>query len=303
MELKGFVFTKGLMIGSVALLSQMFMACSSDSNGPQSPGEEIASRVVTARWVAFDGGGQAVESDSEISDMQACLFEDGVLTKVYRGLSVSGDECTLQVDRTEGNLYMLANTSALVDWDHLQDSGMTEEEWLKTVVALPDSKSAGYAVGSVALETYAGNGGALPLNLKRGMTRLDLKFNVAGTASLSSLTLSGIARSAYLFPQSEGVKTPEGALRADTTLVFDEPLSQDASGVLYLGEQENQGIQVEVVVSFDGESPRRLRKSIEGDLKRNTIYTVTIRKDDIDIVTRPVLDEWEQGYDTELVPL
>lgn len=58
-----------------------------------------------------------------------------------------------------------------------------------------------------------------------------------------------------------------------------------------------------IVVSFDGESPRRLRKSIEGDLKRNTIYTVTIRKDDIDIVTRPVLDEWEQGYDTELVPL
>lgn len=39
MELKGFVFKKGLMIGSVALLSQMFMACSSDSNGPQSPGE------------------------------------------------------------------------------------------------------------------------------------------------------------------------------------------------------------------------------------------------------------------------
>ena len=32
MELKGFVFKKGLMIGSVALLSQMFMACSSDSN-------------------------------------------------------------------------------------------------------------------------------------------------------------------------------------------------------------------------------------------------------------------------------
>ena len=92
-------------------------------------------------------------------------------------------------------------------------------------------------------------------------------------------------------------------MRADTTLVFDEPLSQDASGVLYLGEQENQGIQVEVVVSFDGESPRRLRKLIEGDLKRNTIYTVTIRKDDIDIVIRPVLDEWEQGSDTELVPL
>lgn len=303
MYLKGFIFRKGLMIGSVALLSQMFMACSNDSNDSRLPGEETTSRVVTARWAAFDGGGEAVESDSEISDMQACLFEDGVLTKVYRSLSVSGGECTLQVDRAGGNLYMLANTSALIDWDHLQDSGMTEEEWLKTVVVLPGSKSAGYAVGSVALETYTDNGGVLPLNLKRGMARLDLKFNVAGTVSLSSFTLSGMARSAYLFPQSEGIKTPQDALRADTTLVFGEPLTQDTAGILYWGEQENQGIQVEAVVSFDGDSPRRLRKSIEGDLKRNTIYTITIRKDDIDIVTRPVLDEWEQGYDTELVPL
>lgn len=297
------LFGKSLILGSVALMSQAFMACSSDSGGSQAPDEKPVSRVVTARWAAFDGDAQSVDRDTEVSDMQACLFEDGVLTRIYTNLATSGDEYTLQLDRTEGNLYMLANTASQIDLERMQESGLTEAEWLKTVMALPAEKEAGYAVGSVSLSSATEENGVLPLSLKRGMTRIDLKFNVAGTVSLTSFTLSDVARSAYLFPQSEGVKAPQGALRADTTLVFDQPLTQDAAGILYLGEQENQGMRIEAVVSFDGAAPRRLSKTLEGDLKRNTVYTVTIRKDDIDVVVRPSFEDWEQGYDTELSPL
>lgn len=35
---------------------------------------------------------------------------------------------------------------------------------------------------------------------------------------------------------------------------------------------------------------------------RNTIYTITVRQDVIDVTVEVSFDEWEEGPDTELVP-
>ena len=39
--------------------------------------------LVKTRLAAFEGTGQALEGESEVKDLRACLFESGVLTKVY----------------------------------------------------------------------------------------------------------------------------------------------------------------------------------------------------------------------------
>ena len=66
-------------------------------------------------------------------------------------------------------------------------------------------------------------------------------------------------------------------------------------------EQENAGIEVSIEAVIDGQH-KVLTKTLEGNLKRNTIYTVTVRKNDINIVVKVGIDDWEPGEDTEIIP-
>ena len=85
------------------------------------------------------------------------------------------------------------------------------------------------------------------------------------------------------------------------TVSFDSPLTTDTSAVLYAYEQAKGNLEISVEAVIDGK-PLTLTKALDGDIKRNTIYTVTIRKDVIDVTIEVSFDEWEEGGDTELVP-
>ena len=89
--------------------------------------------------------------------------------------------------------------------------------------------------------------------------------------------------------------------RNDVTAHFDTALSASTPGVLYVYEQENAGIEVSIEAVIDGQH-KVLTKTLEGNLKRNTIYTVTVRKNAIDIVVKVDIDDWEPGEDTEIIP-
>ena len=47
---------------------------------------------------------------------------------------------------------------------------------------------------------------------------------------------------------------------------------------------------------------RRLNWGLTFDEKWNKIYTVTVRKDKIDVSLEVSFEDWEEGSDTELVP-
>ena len=114
--------------------------------------------------------------------------------------------------------------------------------------------------------------------------------------------MTNVAQSTYLFPQEKAPFSPENITHKDTTCVFNEPLAQSTPVVLYVYEQDNAEMEISAEISFDGGVSRTLTKPLEGALKRNTIYTITIRKDDIDVTIQPNLEDWEQGGDTELAP-
>lgn len=141
----------------------------------------------------------------------------------------------------------------------------------------------------------------IPVTLKRGVARFDLQVKTAGVARIKSITMKNTAGKGLLFTSDAGSLSPEGVERTESSVRFDEPLTANTQGVMYLYEQSNEGLEVTIEAEIDGVE-KSLSKAIDGDIRRNTVYTLTVRKDVIDVEVSLSFDEWEEGGDTELTP-
>lgn len=285
-----------LLMGSLLCGTFGVTSCS-DSEHPDNVGNGTMP-LVQAKIAAYEKEGTMLEGENKVEHVQACQFIDGTLAKVYDNLHFDGATCAFQLTDYKGSLYVLANTDGLIDLHELHDRRITEDEWKRTVVELKEEKEAHFFSGSLNLDEKDKSQTVLPLSIKRGVARFDIDIQTVGNASVKSLTLKNVARSAYLFSQ-EASHSPTGVERRDTTVAFPQPLTADTQGVLYVYEQENNGIEVSVTAVIDGEE-KTLTKVLAEPLRRNTINTIIIRRDYINVNLNVTFDEWEQGSDTEL---
>lgn len=290
MTAKTFAFAMLLTAGS--------SSCTDTVESLPTPG---AAPLVKTRLADFEGVGQALAGENDVTDLRACLFVDGTLAKVYDAPMLVDGGYGIQLDRHAGMLYVVANTEGLVDLNTLQERSISESEWLQLSVAMKDAAPARFFSGSLRLDGMENSQTELPVTLKRGVARFDLQLRTAGVASVKSITLKNAAQSAYLFPV-EGDLSPADVARKDAVATISEPLTDDTPAVLYVYEQENDGLEVVVEAEIDGKSTT-LRKTLDCALERNRIYTLTVRKDVIDVRLDVSFDEWEEGSDTELTPL
>ena len=271
---------------------------------PDTDGGAAGSVTVRARAsiAGYYGDDHSAGAGNAVRDLQACIFEDGRMTGIFDNLSLSGGSCDLAIDGHSGTLYMLANTDGLIDLAALQAEEISETEWLRTTVAMKDGAPADFFSGSVSLDGMDKSQTRIPLSLRRGMARFDLKFNTAGKAEVYRVTLRNAAESVFLFPVS-GQYSPEDVSRKDYSAEFrEQPLTADTEGVLHVYEQSTGNrVVISVDAVIDGKT-EVLTKELEEPLKRNTIYTLTLRKDTIDVSLEVSFDEWEPGSDTELMP-
>lgn len=287
-------------IAFAAAMALGLSSCSERVETPATPDAPALLPVVRAQLAAFEGGGQTLEGENTLTDLRACLFVDGTLAKVYT-LPVTPDAGPgVQLERHAGTLYVVANTEGLLDLDALQQGSLSESDWKKMAVTTAGKAPARFFSGSISLDGLENTQTELPVTLRRGVARFDLQIRTAGKASVSSITLRNAAQSAYLFPV-EGDLSPEAVLRQDVAATISEPLTQDTPAVLYAYEQENDNLTVEIVAEIDGQV-KTLTKQLGMALERNKIYTLTVRKDVIDVSLDLSFDEWEPGGDTELTP-
>lgn len=287
-------------LAAIALLA---VSCSKDGVGAPDTGTgEDRGVTVRASIAGYYGEDHSAGADNVVRDLQACIFEDGRMTGIFDNLSLSGGSCDLAIDGHSGTLYMLANTDGLIDLAALQSGEISEDEWLRTTVAMKDGAPADFFSGSVSLDGMDKSQTRIPLSLRRGMARFDLKFNTAGKAEVHRVTLRNAAESVFLFPVS-GQYSPEDVSRKDYSAEFrEQPLTSDTEGVLHVYEQSTGNrVVISVDAVIDGKT-EVLTKELEEPLKRNTIYTLTLRKDTIDVSLEVSFDEWEPGSDTELMP-
>lgn len=285
--------TAALLISNLA-----FVAC---ADKEQTPGTPASGSVLSLRMADYEGSEQSLAGETDITDFKACIFEEGRMTHIYDNLQVSGSGYALQLDSHAGTLYVMANTGDQIDLHTLQSQSISEEEWLMQSIALVQSAPAHFFSGSVKLDEMPSSQTTIPVTLKRGVARFDLQVKTAGVARIKSITMKNAAGKGLLFPSAAGSLSPEGVERAESSVRFDEPLTANTQGVMYLYEQRNEGLEVTIEAEIDGVE-KSLSKAIDGDIRRNTVYTLTVRKDVIDVEVNVSVDEWEEGGDTELTP-
>lgn len=245
-----------------------------------------------------DKGEASVDGENTVNDMQACLFENGVLAKVYPDLQDAGSGYAIKLDRMSGTLYMLANAGGWLDLRQLQASGITEKEWLATTVPAQDGRVRHFFTGTLKLDGQPG-GQVLSLNMKRGVARFDLHIRGMNVA-VKSVTLKNIAQEGFLMEQTE-VLSPVGADKDDCVIGFSRPVESDSLGIAYVYEQAGTDLKVSVEASIGGRD-YTLEESLPGQLKRNAVYTLTVRKDAVTQDVKLEVEAWEDGGDSPLLP-
>ncbi len=248
----------------------------------------------------FASVGSAAGAGEGVSEMKACLFQNGLLTKVYKDLQTTDNlEYSLGVNRLSGTLYMLADTEQLIDWNNLQPQSVTEEEWLQMTASSENGQPHPFWTGKVSLDSLTSGKQTLSVNMKRGVARFDLL--VRGTAiSVHRLTLKNVRQQGYLFEQN-AVSSPEDVTSDDWVCEFAAPLQKDSVGVAYVYEQKNPELMVSVDVSIAGRS-YTLEEYLMEDVKRNTVYTLTVRKELLTEELRLEIEEWNKEGDIALTP-
>lgn len=120
--------TAALLISNLALV-----ACAEKE---QTPGMPAAGTVLSLRMADYEGAGQSLAGENEITDFKACIFEEGRMTHIYDNIQASGSGYALQLDSHSGTLYVLANTGNQIDLHELQSQSLDEQSWLKQTMAL-----------------------------------------------------------------------------------------------------------------------------------------------------------------------
>lgn len=244
-----------------------------------------------------DGEESTLPGENSVNDMKACLFEDGILKQVYSHAQASGNQYDFKIKSNQGSLYLLANTTGLLDWNNLKVGETSEKDWQNQIIETKGDQNPNYFSGHVQL----GGGNAtqpVEVTLQRGYARVDVKFNKAGL-QLHHLQLSNVARRTYLFPR-ENISSPDEGVQ-DLEFTWEEALTSDTRGIAYLPEQANEGINVTLKIYLHG-STQILETKLPDIIKRNTVYTLIIDGDDTDLTLSVNIDEWEKGNDIVMNP-
>lgn len=233
--------------------------------------------------------------EETVGQLDAYLFEGGVLTTVHDNLPLTENGYDLALERPGGKLYIVADAPI-----ERPAKGFPESEWLKTTVSMdPDSRQP-FLSGVLDLDALPAGSTLVPLTLTRGVARFDLQLKVAGEAVVRNLTIKNAARQAYLFAQAEALPAAPDDL-CEVTAAFDEPLVEDTQGALYLYEQNNPALLVCIDARIDGKEVS-LEASLPREIRRNTVYTITLRKGIIDTDVRLTVEEWNDGGSSGLYP-
>lgn len=226
--------------------------------------------------------------------LDAYIFKDGILTESHEDLTGNNGIYNLALTQKNGTLYILGNTTgARITEAEIQ----TEETFKKLTLASSENPLPMFFTGQVALSGQTGN--TVPLTVKRGLARIDFRTKVSsGDILVTDFIIKNASQETFILPQPT-IQTPEGAEKKDVVLQFDKGLEHDSTGILYLYEQYNPDLKVYLRAEIDGRV-YELEQSMPQELKRNNIYTITVRKDLASIGLD--IEEWNTGESTELIP-
>lgn len=288
-------------IYSILVFIPVFLIClSCDDKLDKENHFENTDRIICAEVSNFFSDDYMEDGDeNDIENISAYLFDEGSFVKEYAGVKRSENKYEFPLDVMKGNLYIVANASLLPDFIY-PEPGLGEEEWAETIINSEDGHAEMAYTGVVSLSHYPTSENLILVSLRRIAARFDLKISVAGTAEVHDITFKNVQKNAYLFPKSE-IVSPGNAPVTDIQFVPEQPYDDDRKGILYVYEQHNADLKVELNAVINGKE-YSLETNLPEKISRNTVYSLTLRKDVMDKDVSLTVEEWKDGEDTALKP-
>lgn len=280
------------------VLSAVFLstACSTEFV-PKEESGSTQMRTVKASINSYqvEGKPSTLPGEDNVSNLQACLFENGELTEIYSQFTKENNQYVLQTNKKSGHLYILGNTSGQVDLEALKAEGITEEQWLHTTLSHTDG-NAPFFSGMTDLGKSSDN--TLALELARGMARFDLSIQADRSIQVKRIVFKQMAQQAFLFSQNP-VSAPANAEKKDKEIEFAQALEKDTQGIAYVYEQTGTDLKACVNMLSNGKETT-LETSLPSTIKRNTVYVLNITADPATGAVKLNVIEWENGGEHNL---
>ena len=275
----------------VIIVSLAVMSCTDKGAVNEHSG---ADSVILPRVIPYNytSGNDETTGIKEIRILHACLFENGVMTRVYSDI----DPLTgIKIDDSKGRLYMVANIEGN-NSASFYNVGMTEEEWLSTAIPHAGGVNLTYMSGVVDMSDTSHG----VLQLYRGVARIDVNVSEEHGLSVTDITFRNVAQQSYLNRRNT-VESPEGTGYNDVIPVIDTPLTGSTYGVAYLCEQASENISAVLTINVDGETVEK-EVAMPSILKRNCVYTINVFKASVQADVTLSVTDWENGGDFNLAP-
>ena len=278
-------------------------------SGAGCAGDAMSAAVPTAaplsvrlNTVAAEGS-DASGSESVIRTVTGYRFEGGTLREVIPGIP-SGDEgiYTFSSASPRGELHLAVNAAGIGAFGSLVPETTTLEAFRSLEASLDEMMFDGLAMtGSLVLDGAGLTSASRGVNLRRSVARIDLLSRDA-EVEVHSVTIRRVADRGYV-AENGTPSTPTSASRTDFRRDYgDAPLTAARETLLYLCEQPNDGMEVEVLVRFGG-GWHRLKNTLPAQLLRNTVYTLEVYGRGADAGVTVMAGNWEAGSATESSPV
>lgn len=229
------------------------------------------------RLLVYTPNSETVLNTDLLGSIEAYLFKEGVLSDVYKNLTVDKNGyTTISSLAEEGQIYFFVNTGKLLNGITEEIGRLKETELLATTISSSSPQADGEKPVMTGKADLTGSQeSSTQVLLTRAIARIDLKIADDADIQINRISMDNIHCEAFLFPQNP-VSSPSGAALAKIDTTFDTPLSPgEHTGLVYLYEQVGDGIPVELHGTLEGD-PVTLSLALPDTIHRNCIYKIKL---------------------------
>lgn len=257
-------------------------------------------RTITTHIGEFqiEGEGASLPGEGNINELQACVFENGVMTEIYTQFTQKDNQYVLQTNKRTGHLYILANTANQLNLQELKAQDITEEKWQEVTIGHTDENIHAPEFFSGMLDLGKSDEDILHMHLERGIARFDLSIRSTSSIKVKKVLFKNITQHTFLFSQNP-VSIPAGTTVKDRLVEFPQWLESNTQGIFYAYEQAGDNLMASLEIVKNGKE-MILETGLPSALKRNTVYTLEITTDSATGEAKLNVIEWENGGDHAL---
>ena len=254
-------------------------------------------KTLTVRLAASSSTGTGDES--AIHQVTGYRFVVGTLAEVITPSQAhAANLYTFAPASFSGTLYIVGNARLLTGLDALTPESSTLDDFLSIEGSIDEMTGEGLLMtGKTDLQSTATS---VTVPMTRSVARVDIESLEKGV-EVQKVVVHNLADKGYTMPRGT-VETSASASTFDFTKAYaDAPLANGSETLLYIPEQANPALRVEVTIRFSG-GLHLLKANLPSVIRRNEIYTLAIQGKGAEAQLVIESDGWGTGASAESEP-